>query len=161
MGTFSEQPFFAPFEVLKESSIDTLRAKSHYLFTKKYALIPFDSGAYWLPPQKVMVDGFSKISDSLLIQVATVTVDTLKQKLFDIKPVAEVEQNFDNLFRSIIYGLLLVLLLVGLIYAFFLCQKKKRRTQEKITPLRTCLRGTKSFGNHYSIFTRGIQTLLL
>ena len=61
--TFSEQPFFAPFEVLEESPIDTLKAQSHYLFTKKYALIQFDSGAYWLPPQKVMVNGFSKISD--------------------------------------------------------------------------------------------------
>ena len=136
--TFSEQPFFAPFEVIDESPIDTIRAQSHYLFTKKYALIQFDSGAYWLPPQKVMVNGFSKISDSLLIQVATVPVDTLKQKLFDIKPVAVVEQNFDALTRSVIYGVLSVLLLVGLIYAFFFAQKKKRRTQEKIASFRAC-----------------------
>jgi len=121
--TFSEQPFFAPFEILEESPIDTLRAQSHYLFTKKYALIQFDSGDYWLPPQKVMVNGFSKISDSLLIQVATVPVDTLKQKLFDIKPIAEVTQNFDNLKRSLLFGTLAVLLVVGLIYAFFFAKK--------------------------------------
>ena len=57
--TFSEQAFFTPFEILEELPIDTLRSQSHYLFTKKYALIQFDSGAYWLPPQKVMVNGFS------------------------------------------------------------------------------------------------------
>ena len=123
--TFSEQPFFAPFEVLEESPIDTLRAQSHYLFTKKYALIQFDSGAYWLPPQKVMINGFSKISDSLLIQVANVPVDTLKQKLFDIKPIAVVAQNFDALTQSIIYGVLAVLLLVGLIYVFFFAKKRR------------------------------------
>merc|ERR1711991_311188 len=144
MGTFSEQPFFAPFEVLKESSIDTLRAKSHYLFTKKYALIPFDSGAYWLPPQKVMVDGFSKISDSLLIQVATVTVDTLKQKLFDIKPVAEVEQNFDALTQSIIYGVLVVLLLVGLIYSFFFAKKRREERKKKLPPFERALEELKA-----------------
>ena len=127
--TFSDQPFFAPFEVIDDRPIDTLRAKSHYLFTKKYALIQFDSGAYWLPPQKVVVNGFSKISDSLLIQVASVPVDTLKQKLFDIKPVAEVEQNFDKLSRSIIYGLLLVLFLLGLIYALFFDKKKKKNAR--------------------------------
>ena len=71
---FPEQALFAPFEILEESPIDTLRAQSHYLFTKKYALIQFDSGAYWLPPQKVSINGFAKISDSLLIQVANVPV---------------------------------------------------------------------------------------
>merc|ERR1711991_85457 len=144
MGTFSEQPFFAPFEVLEESPIDTLRAKSHYLFTKKYALIQFDSGAYWLPPQKVVVNGFSKISDSLLIQVASVPVDTLKQKLFDIKPVAEVEQNFDKLSRSIIYGLLVVLLLLGLIYAFFFAKKRREERKNKLPPFERAIEELKA-----------------
>ena len=130
--TFPEQPFFAPFEVLEESPIDTISAQSHYLFTKKYALIQFDSGAYWLPHQKVMVNGFSKISDSLLVQVANVPVDTLKQKLFDIKPLAEVAQNFDALTQSIVYGALAVLLLVALIYAFFFAKKRREERNRKL-----------------------------
>jgi len=142
--TFSEQPFFAPFEILEESPMDTLRAQSHYLFTKKYALIQFDSGAYWLPPQKVMVNGFSKISDSLLIQVATVPVDTLKQKLFDIKPVAEVVQNFDNLKRSLIFGTLAVLLVVGLIYAFFFAKKRREERQKKLPPFERAIEELKA-----------------
>ena len=39
---FPEQALFAPFEILEESPIDTLRAQSQFLFTKKYALIQFD-----------------------------------------------------------------------------------------------------------------------
>jgi hypothetical protein len=142
--TFSEQPFFAPFEVLEESSIDTLRAQSHYLFTKKYALIQFDSGAYWLPPQKVIVNGFSKISDSLLIQVANIPVDTLKQKLFDIKPVALVDQNFDALTQSIVYGILVVLLLVGLIYAFFFAKKRREGRKKKLPPFERAIEELKA-----------------
>ena len=142
--TFSEQPFFAPFEVLEESPIDTLRAQSHYLFTKKYALIQFDSGAYWLPPQKVMINGFSKISDSLLIQVANVPVDTLKQKLFDIKPVAVVAQNFDALTQSIVYGVLAVLLLVGLIYAFFFAKKRREERKKKLPPFERAIEELKA-----------------
>ena len=131
--TFSDPPFFVPFEVLEESAIDTLRAESHYLYTKKYALIQFDSGTYWLPPQKVMINGFTKVSDSLLIQVATVPVDTLKQNLFDIKPIVEVEKNYDAITRNIVYGFLIVLLLIGLIYAFFFA-RKKREERKKMRP---------------------------
>jgi hypothetical protein len=142
--SFSEQPFFTPFEILEESAIDTIKAQSHYLFTKKYALIQFDSGAYWLPPQKVLVNGFSKISDSLLIQVATVPVDTLKQKLFDIKPIVEVEQNYDALTQSIIYGFLAVLLLVGLIYIFFFAKKRREERKKKLPPFERAIKELKA-----------------
>lgn len=39
---FPEQPLFAPFELLEASPVDTLKTQSHYLYTKKYALIQFD-----------------------------------------------------------------------------------------------------------------------
>ena len=141
---FPEKAFFAPFEILEESAIDTLRAQSHFLYTKKYALIQFDSGAYWLPPQKVLVNGFSKITDSLLIQVAKVPVDTLKQKLFDIKPIAYVEQNFDTLTRNITFGVLLVLFLVGLIYAFFFAKKRREERKKKLPPFERAIEELKA-----------------
>ena len=141
---FSEQPFFAPFELLEESPIDTIRVKSHYLFTKKYTLIQFDSGAFWLPPQKLMVNGFSRISDSILIQVATVPVDTLKQKLFDIKPIAKVKKNYDTLTQSIVYCILVVLILVGLIYAFFFAKKSREIRYRKLPPFERAIEELKA-----------------
>lgn len=142
--SFAEKPFFAPFEVLSETAIDTIKAKSHYLFTKKYGLIQFDSGAYWLPPQKVLVNGLPKISDSLLIQVATVPVDTLKQKLFDIKPIVAVEKNYDVLTQNIIYGLLTVLLLVGLTYVFFFAKKRREERRKKLPPFERAIEELKA-----------------
>ena len=141
---FAEQPFFAPFEVLEESSIDTIKAQSNYFFTKKYALIQFDSGAYWLPPQKVIVNGFSKITDSLLVHVANVPVDTLKQKLFDIKPVAEVAQNFDAIIQSIVYWVLTVLLFLSLIYAFFFAKNRREESKKKLPPFERALEELKA-----------------
>ena len=168
---FPEQALFAPFEILEESTIDTLRAQSQFLFTKKYALIQFDSGAYWLPPQKVLVDGFAKISDSLLIQVATVPVDTLKQKLFDIKPVVQVEQNFDALTKSLIFGLLVVLILIGLIYSFFFAKKRREESRKKLPPFERAIEELKAlesftpseqeeYKNYYSRLTDVVRRYL-
>ena len=168
---FPEQALFVPFEILEESPIDTLRAESHYLFTKKYALIQFDSGAYWLPPQKVLVDGFAKISDSLLIQVASVPVDTLKQKLFDIKPIAQVEQNFDTLTQSLIFGLLVVLILIGLIYGFFFAKKRREESRKKLPPFERAIEELKAlesvtpseheeYKNYYSRLTDVVRRYL-
>jgi len=168
---FPEQALFAPFEILEESPIDTLRAQTHFLFTKKYALIQFDSGAYWLPPQKVSVDGFAKISDSLLIQVATVPVDTLKQKLFDIKPIVQVEQNFDALTQSLIFGLLLVLILIGLIYSFFFAKKRREESRKKLPPFERAIEELKElesftpteqeeYKNYYSRLTDVVRRYL-
>lgn len=168
---FPEQALFAPFEILEESPIDTLRAQTHFLFTKKYALIQFDSGAYWLPPQKVSVDGFAKISDSLLIQVATVPVDTLKQKLFDIKPIVQVEQNFDALTQSLIFGLLVVLILIGLIYSFFFAKKRREESKKKLPPFERAIEELKElesftpteqeeYKNYYSRLTDVVRRYL-
>ena len=168
---FPEQALFDPFEILEESLIDTLRAQSQFLFTKKYALIQFDSGAYWLPPQKVSVDGFAKISDSLLIQVATVPVDTLKQKLFDIKPIVQVEQNFDALTQSLIFGLLVVLILIGLIYSFFFAKKRRDESRKKLPPFERAIEELKAlesftpseqeeYKNYYSRLTDVVRRYL-
>ena len=168
---FPEQALFAPFEILEESPIDTLRAQSQFLFTKKYALIQFDSGAYWLPPQKVSVDGFAKISDSLLIQVATVPVDTLKQKLFDIKPIVQVEQNFNALTQSLIFGLLVVLILIGLIYSFFFAKKRREQSRKKLPPFERAIEELKAlesftpseqeeYKNYYSRLTDVVRRYL-
>lgn len=134
MVEFPPEPQFLPFEIIEESAIDTLRAQQHYLFTKRYALIQFDSGAYWIPPQKIIVDGFSKFSDSIAIQVATVEVDTLKQPLFDIKPIQQVERSYAKLIQSILWGVVFLLLVGVLYYLNKQYQKKRDALLEEIPP---------------------------
>ena len=115
---FPEEPLFAPFELLEASPIDTIRSKSHYLYTKKYALIQFDSGDYFLPQQQVLINGFSKIAELIPVRVNSVKVDTTKQKLYDIKPLQEVDKNYEILISKILWGLFFSIAFFGLIYTY-------------------------------------------
>ena len=130
---FPEQPLFAPFELLEASPVDTLKTQSHYLYTKKYALIQFDSGDYFIPQQQVLINGFSKIADLVPLRVNTVVVDTIQQKLYDIKPLREVEKNYEILIAQILWSLVLVLALFGIFYTY-LFQKRRKELREKELP---------------------------
>ena len=125
---FSDQPNFAPFEVLEDFPLDTLRLQTHYLFTKKYALIQFDSGDYWIPKQKIMINNIGVISDSISIRINTVAVDTLKQPLFDIKPLVPVKRGYKKLIQQIsiaAFGLFLLIL------SLFLALRVQKKLVEK------------------------------
>ena len=59
--------------------------------------LQFDSGAYTIPRQKVLVGDQTLYSDSVKITVRSVLVDTTKQKLYDIKPLIVVEKTIVGL----------------------------------------------------------------
>ena len=131
---FAEQPNFAPFELLEDFPLDTLRSQAHYLFTKKYSLIQFDSGTYWIPKQKILINGVGMITDSISIRVNTVVVDTLKQPLFDIKPLVAVKRGYKKLTQQIlitVFGLILLILAVFLILRV---QKKLIEKRKELPP---------------------------
>ena len=131
---FAEQPNFAPFELLEDFPLDTLRSQAYYLFTKKYALIQFDSGTYWIPKQKILINGVGMITDSISIRVNTVVVDTLKQPLFDIKPLVAVKRGYKKLTQQIlitVFGLILLILAVFLILRV---QKKLIEKRKELPP---------------------------
>jgi hypothetical protein len=110
---FDEKPNFIPFEILKTYQTDTLNNSSS--FKKEYSLINFEPGEYWIPRQKIYFNQTVKFSDSLLIIVNDVEVDTLKQNLYDIKPIIPVKRNYQKLFYRIIF----ITVLLALIYLFY------------------------------------------
>lgn len=144
---FPEQPLFAPFELLEDSPVDTLKTQSHYLYTKKYALIQFDSGDYFIPQQQVLINGFSKIADLVPIRVNTVVVDTTQQKLYDIKPLQEVEKNYEALIAQILWGLVLVLTLFGIFYTYLFQKRKKELRERELPPFDRAIEELKALEN--------------
>ncbi|MGA0273334.1 MAG: hypothetical protein ACO3J1_03065 [Flavobacteriaceae bacterium] len=144
---FPETPVFAPFELLESFPVDTLKAQSHYLYTKKYALIQFDSGDYFLPQQQVMVDGFSKIAALIPIRVNTVEVDTLKQNLYDIKPLTAVEKDYAALISRILWGLAIGLLLLGMLYTYLFQKRKKELKARELPPFERAIEELKALEN--------------
>ena len=147
MVEFAAEPLFLPFEIIEESTIDTLRAQQHYLYTKRYALIQFDSGAYWIPPQKIVVDGFSKFSDSIAIEVAMVKVDTIQQPLFDIKPIQTVERSYNQLIKNSLLVFVFSVLLAILYVLNRQYKKKKAALLEEIPPFDRAIQELKALEN--------------
>ncbi|MBT7383237.1 MAG: hypothetical protein HN822_01235, partial [Cryomorphaceae bacterium] len=124
---FDENPNFIPFEVLKSYPSDTVIESSN--ISKKYSLINFEPGEYWIPPQKIYFNQSIKFSDSLRVIINDVEVDTIKQNLFDIKPIIPVKRNYQKLINSLIIGFL-ILTLIYIILRFRLFNKKKSSLDE-------------------------------
>ena len=141
---FPERTTFLPFEIIEDFPLDTLKAQTHYLYTKKFALIQFDSGRYWMPQQRVIVNGQSLLSDSIEVEVRDVVVDTLKQKMFAIKPLIEVERNYDKWIRNLLWTLLILILGLGGFYSYFVLQKRKREREQQLPPFDQALQDLKS-----------------
>jgi len=107
------------------SSIDTLKNN----LIKKYSITSFDSGSYIIPKQRVLVNQVPYFTDSLLIKVATVKVDTTKQKMYPIKNIQKEPYVFGDVVPYL-WWLLLVIVLIGLI-VYLLLRKKKISIKRK------------------------------
>ena len=122
-------------EVIQSYPIDTIKNADRYELTKKYGLSQFEAGKYGVPSIKVLINNKPFFSDSLKVEVADVAVDTLKQKLYDIKPITEVPSN-----KSWLWNLLLILLFIAAVGAglyWFLKKRQSKKIEEEIykTPI--------------------------
>jgi len=78
--TFPKGKNFGKLEVIRDYVIDTIKKGSRYELIKKYGLTQFDSGKYYVPSLRVLIDKKMFLTDSILVEVANVQVDTLRQK---------------------------------------------------------------------------------
>jgi hypothetical protein len=115
-------------EVVEDKKIDTIKNQ----LIKKYILTSFDSGAYYIPQQQIFIKQRLYLTDSLLIKVATVAVDTTKQKMFPIKAIQGEPYQFDD-FKPYVWYVILALVIIGLIL-YFALKKKKVAKEEVIVP---------------------------
>ena len=126
---FPNPKILGALEVIQSYAIDTIRKDSQYELIKKYGLTQFDSGKYSIPRLAVLINNKPYFSDSIAVEVNNVVVDTLKQKLYDIKPIAEVTSS-----KSWIWKLALILLILAGIGAFiywFLKIRQKKKIEEE------------------------------
>lgn len=86
--TFPEAKIFGALEVLQSYKMDTVKNGARHQLIKKYGLTQFDPGRYMIPRIPVLINGKPVFSDSIKVEVNDVKVDTLKQKMYDIKDVA-------------------------------------------------------------------------
>lgn len=129
---FQDGQTFEPMEVIESYEVDTVRIQDTYRLIKKYGITRFDSGRYTIPPQQLLINEKLFFTDSLHVEVRDVVVDTLRQKMFDIKPAMEVGSPAINWRQVLIWGLPLLLAVILGIY--FLRRKQKEAAEKQLPP---------------------------
>ncbi|MBG6061008.1 hypothetical protein IWX83_000782 [Flavobacterium sp. CG_9.1] len=122
-------------EVIQSYPIDTVKMDGRYELIKKYGLTQFDSGRYVVPSIKIFINSKPFLTDSLLVEVANVQVDTLKQKMFDIKDIAPADNPIGNWWK---YLLIIALIIgIGAFIYWFIKKRQEKKLQEEIykTPI--------------------------
>ena len=122
-------------EVIQSYPIDTVKMDGRYELIKKYGLTQFDSGRYVVPSIKIFINSKPFLTDSLLVEVANVQVDTLKQKMFDIKDIAPADNPIGDWWK---YLLIIALILgIGAFIYWFVKKRQEKKLQEEIykTPI--------------------------
>lgn len=148
--SFPEGQTFSPLEMVKTRAADTLRDGGKYRLVKEYYLTQFDEGKYTIPSQKIRINNKDYFTDSLLVEVHTVAIDTLKQPLYDIKPIQEVKKPFTSYgWILTIIAAVLLLLIVAFVYFVFIRKKKFPflQTQKKLPPFDRAIQDLKELQN--------------
>ena len=148
--TFPEGQTFMPLEMVKARDTDTIRNGASYTLIKEYYLTQFDEGKYTIPRQRVRISDKDYYLDSLQIEVHTVAIDTLKQPLYDIKPIQEVKKPFTSYgWILTIIAAVLLLLIVAFVYFVFIRKKKFPflQTQKKLPPFDRAIQDLKELQN--------------
>jgi hypothetical protein len=124
---FPEARNFGALEVIQSYKIDTLKKGGRYELIKKYGLTQFDSGKYVVPKIPILINGVPRFSESINVEVSNVKVDTLKQKMYDIKDIAQVESPIGTWWIYI-----LILLAIAAAGYFIYQYIKKKQNQPKV-----------------------------
>ncbi len=119
---------FGNLEVIRSYVIDTIKKDNQYELIKKYGLTQFDSGKYAIPRLPVLINEKRFYSDSLKIEISNVKVDTLKQKMYEIKAITKVDAPLGSWWKYVL-GLLLIIGIGFLVY--YLIKKLQVKKLEK------------------------------
>src|SRR6478609_8177077 len=116
-------------EVIQSYPIDTIKKDDRYELIKKYGLTQFDSGRYTIPSIKILINNKEFLSDSIKVEVANVQVDTLKQKMYDIKDIVKAEDSWGNWWKYLL-AIFLILGIGAFVYWYTKIRQKKKIEEE-------------------------------
>ena len=113
-------------EIVDSTKVDTIKNS----LVRKYTLTGFDSGAFYIPKQQIFIENQAYLTDSLLVNVATIAIDTTKVKKFPIKAIKAEPYVFDD-YKMYIYVLLAALAIIGFWIYWFVIRKRKETLEEE------------------------------
>ena len=101
---FQENQPINPFEIIEEFKIDTFIEAGDINFTKKFSITFFEPGSFSIRSPKILVNDILYYSDSILIDVINIKVDTVSKKFFDIKNITELQKNNEGWWKKYFLG---------------------------------------------------------
>jgi len=119
---------FGALEVIQSYPTDTIKKDDRYELVKKYGLTQFDSGKYTIPRLNVIINNQPFLTDSIRVEVNPVAVDTLKQKMYDIKDIVPVKESSD-------WWIYVLIALAIAAIGYFVYKYIKRRQTKNTDPL--------------------------
>ncbi|GIQ60393.1 hypothetical protein Flavo103_35290 [Flavobacterium collinsii] len=124
-----------PLEVIQSYPIDTVKKNDTYELIKKYGLTQFDSGKYTIPSIKILIDKKPYATDSIRVEVANVKVDTLQQKMYDIKDITPAVNGMGDWWVYLL--ILVVILAIGAFVYWYVKKHQKKKIEEEVykTPI--------------------------
>jgi hypothetical protein len=122
-------------EVIRSYPVDTVKDNDRYELIKKYGLTQFDSGQYTIPSIKIFINSKPYLTDSITVEVANVAVDTLKQKMYDIKGIVPVKSALSDWWNYLLIAALI--LGTGALVYWFVKRQRKKKIEEEVykTPI--------------------------
>ncbi|MFA9192485.1 hypothetical protein AAGV28_13995 [Flavobacterium sp. FZUC8N2.13] len=122
-------------EVIQSYPVDTVKNNDRYELIKKYGLTQFDSGRYVIPSIQILINKKPYQTDSIAVEVANVQVDTLKQKMYDIKDIQAANNALGDWWKYLLA--LIVILGIGAGIYWYLKNKQKKKIEEEVykTPI--------------------------
>jgi hypothetical protein len=116
-------------EVIQSYPIDTIKKDDRYELIKKYGLTQFDSGKYTIPSIKILINNKAFLTDSIKVEVANVQVDTLRQKMYDIKDIVKAQESLGDWWKYLL-GVILILGVGAFVYWYTKIRQKKKIEEE-------------------------------
>ncbi|AXB55676.1 hypothetical protein [Flavobacterium fluviale] len=122
-------------EVIQSYPVDTVKKDDTYELIKKYGLTQFDSGRYTIPSIKILIDKKPFFTDSIKVEVANVKVDTLQQKMYDIKDISAVDEGIGNWWIYVL--IVLVIIGIGAFVYWYVKKRQLKKIEEEVykTPI--------------------------
>ncbi|WCC42325.1 hypothetical protein PJJ26_12960 [Tenacibaculum finnmarkense] len=117
-------------EIVDSLKIEKLNNK----LVKKYTLTGFDSGAFYIPQQQIFIKNQAYLTDSLLVNVSTASIDIKKAQKFGIKGIKTEGYQYND-FEQYFWWVVALLILIGALLYYFSIRKKKEIKEEIIVPL--------------------------
>lgn len=154
---FPEGQTFMPLENVEASAVDTTINKNKFKLLREYALTQFDSGTYTIPRQRILINDQTFYTDSLLVEVRNVAVDTTTQKLYPVKPSIKVDKPFKV--AVWVWWLLATLVIIGAL-VFFLWKRNKKKTaaQQKVPPFEKAMLSLKTLDESHQLESGQIKS---